>query len=44
MIWILLLWFVANILGFPAWVSYILAGAFLIKGVCYLLTNFDVKR
>lgn len=39
MIKILLLWFIVNALGFPAWVSYILAGLFFIKAMLYLLTN-----
>lgn len=40
---ILLLWFIANALGFPAWVSYVLAGLFFIRAMHYLLTNFDVE-
>lgn len=44
MILILLLWFVVNLFGFPAWVSYVLAGAFFIKAMHYLLTNYDIKR
>lgn len=43
MIKILLLWLIVNALGFPAWVSYVLAGLFFIKSMHYLLTNFDVE-
>lgn len=44
MILILLLWFLANVLGFPDWVSYVLAGLFFIRAMHFLLTNFDVEK